>query len=142
MAKLHSLGAGRFERAASMYRALFTFFGVLIVVAGVSAGDRLIVILFGDEYIDAVDCLRLLVIGSGVHVINGAYVQPMLVQGEERRVLVALAIATSVTVSTMWLTVESFGTVGAAASYVFGIFVATVCAMVLTSGRKNKGASK
>jgi polysaccharide transporter, PST family len=135
MAKLHAEDETRFAAVAGNYRLMLTIFGGGIALSSLFVSSNLVAAIFGQEYANGTNCLKILLMGSGIHVINGGFVQPMLAKGHEARVLAALACATIATVLALLFVVKLHGATGAAAVYTGGIALATVAVIFL--GRQN-----
>jgi O-antigen/teichoic acid export membrane protein len=105
--------------------------GGAIVVTLLLMGDRLVLILFGKDYVGSARFLRILVVGMAAFICYGPCAQSLIAKGAERHVLLQTLGTAATNVALNLALVPRFGGMGAAMSYVVSVSVGTLWAAVL-----------
>ena len=100
----------------------------LPAVIGVSVlTDRIVAILYKEEFADAAPILRVLIWVLLLEFLNPFLSHVLFAQGKQQRSMAVAAISLSVNSIATYLLVRQFGAIGAAAGCILGGLVATIC---------------
>ena len=89
--------------------------------------DRIINLLFTDEYAEAASVLRVLIWVLLIEFLNPFLSHALFAQGRQHRSMIVAAISLVVNLVATYLLVQWYGAVGAALGTILGGFVATCC---------------
>jgi O-antigen/teichoic acid export membrane protein len=103
-------------------------------VIGVSVlTDRIVAILYKEEFAEAGPILRVLIWVLLLEFLNPFLSHVLFAQGKQHRSMVVAAISLSVNSIATYLLVRQFGAIGAAAGCILGGLVATICYLAFSA---------
>ena len=106
----------------------------LPVVVGVSVlTDRIVALLYKDEFADAGPILRVLIWVLLLEFLNPFLSHVLFAQGKQQRSMYVAAISLSINSIATYLLVRQFGAIGAAAGCILGGLVATICYLAFSA---------
>ncbi len=106
----------------------------LPAVIGVSVlTDRIVAILYKEEFAEAGPILRVLIWVLLLEFLNPFLSHVLFAQGKQHRSMVVAAISLSVNSIATYLLVRQFGAIGAAAGCILGGLVATICYLAFSA---------